>query len=99
MKLWLAKKVLGGITTKVMKARELKLLRKGNKKRDENQLQISQLQKTTNKLGKYVEEIHKDVAILKSDSHPPLFTRNDLISIQKEIKSLSDRLNKIEKGS
>lgn len=98
MNLWFAKKLLGGITTKVMKARELKLLRKGNKKKDINQLQITQLQKTTSKLGKYVEEIHKDVAILKSDSHPPLFTRNDLISIQREIKNLSDRLDKIQKG-
>ena len=98
MNLWIAKKILGGITTKIMKARELRLLRKGNKKKNSNEIQIKQLQKTIGILGKYVEEIHKDVAILKSDSHPPLFTRNDLISIQKELKTLSERLNKKEKG-
>ena len=78
MNLWIAKKVLGGITTKVMKARELRLLKKGNKKRDTHEIQIQQQQKTINKQGKTIEENEKDIAIMKvkiatleKDSHPP----------------------------
>ena len=98
MNLWIAKKLLGGITTKVMKARELSLLRKGNKKKSCNKIKISRLEKTANKLSENIELILKDIAILKSDTHPPLFTRKDLISIQRELKSLTKRLNKIDKG-
>ena len=31
---------------------------------------FKQQQKTVNKQGKYIEELEKDVAILKKDSHP-----------------------------
>jgi len=46
--------------------------------------QIRQLQKTVSKYGKYIEQIEKDLALLKKDSHPP-------------IEGLEDRLTNLEK--
>ena len=31
---------------------------------------INQMKKTLNKYGKYIEDLEKDVAILKANSHP-----------------------------
>ena len=42
------------------------------------------VQKNLDKYGKYIEELEKEVAILKKDSHPP-------------IEDLEERLNKLEK--
>ena len=33
--------------------------------------QLNTLQRGYNKYGKYIEELEKDVAMLKKDSHPP----------------------------
>ena len=33
--------------------------------------QLNVLQRGYNKYGKYIEELEKDVAMLKKDSHPP----------------------------
>jgi hypothetical protein len=33
--------------------------------------QLNQVYKITSKQGKYIEEIEKNVALLKKDSHPP----------------------------
>ena len=38
---------------------------------DELDRKIDSLKRTINKYGKYIEELEKDVAILKKDSHPP----------------------------
>ncbi len=37
---------------------------------DELDRKIDSLKRTINKYGKYIEELEKDVAILKKDSHP-----------------------------
>jgi hypothetical protein len=84
MKIWVAKKILNGITNKVMKAREIKRLRDYVEKDNELDIQMKQMHKIVSKQGKYIEELEKDVAILKKDSHPP-------------VEGLEDRLNKLEK--
>ena len=33
-------------------------------------MQVNQMQKTLNKYGKYIEDLEKEVAILKAISHP-----------------------------
>jgi hypothetical protein len=75
--IWIGRKVIDGIATKFQKARELRLLKKGNKKRDNHEIQIQQQQKTINKQGKTIEENEKNIAtmkakivILEKDSHP-----------------------------
>ena len=45
---------------------------------------MKMVQKNLNKYGKYIEELEKEVAILKKDSHPP-------------IEGLEERLNELEK--
>ena len=35
------------------------------------QVQLNQAFKLINKYGKYIEELEKEVALLKKDSHPP----------------------------
>jgi len=76
--IWVGKKVIDGIATKFQKARELRLLKKGNKKRDNHEIQIQQQQKTISKQGKTIEENEKNIAtmkakivILEKNSHPP----------------------------
>ena len=52
---------------------------------------INSLIRTVNKYGKYIEELEKDVAILKKDSHPPIFGVEDK-------NNIIERLKKLEKG-
>ena len=66
MKIWVAKKILNGITNKVMKAREIKRLRDYVEKDNELDIQMKQMHKIVSKQGKYIEELEKDVAIIKN---------------------------------
>ena len=65
MKVWLAKKVLGGITEKVMKAREIKRLRDYVEKDNELDIQMKQVLKTLENYGKTLEVLEKDNATSK----------------------------------
>ena len=67
---FVAKKLINVALKKIMKAREIKNLRKYVEEDNELDLQVRQLQKQTAKQGKYIEELEKDVAVLKKDSHP-----------------------------
>ena len=58
---------------------------------DELSRKIHSLIRTVNKYGKYIEELEKDVAILKKDSHPPIFGVEDKDNI-------IEKLKKLEKG-
>tara|TARA_R100001443_G_C3330216_1_gene172144 strand:- start:111 stop:404 length:294 start_codon:yes stop_codon:yes gene_type:complete len=86
----IAKKAIDIILKKVMEKREVKKLRKYVEEDNELDIQVKQMQKTISKQGKYIEELEKNVAILKSDSHPPAFSKKSYNKILK-------RLNKIEK--
>ena len=67
---FVAKKLINVALKKIMKAREIKNLRKYVEEDNELDLQVRQLQKQVAKQGKYIEELEKDVAVLKKDSHP-----------------------------
>ena len=67
---FVAKKLIKVALKKIMKAREIKNLRKYVEEDNELDIQMKQLQKNVEKQGKYIEELEKDVAILKTDSHP-----------------------------
>ena len=88
MKVWIAKqgfKILGKVTDKILKAREIKRLRDYVEKDNELDIKVRDLENTNviickqleisnkkiDKNGKTIEELEKDVAILKKDSHPP----------------------------
>jgi|TARA_R110000824_G_scaffold2197_7_gene10297 hypothetical protein len=56
-----------------------------NKMLDGLEKQIRQLQRTVSKYGKYIEQIEKDLALLKKDSHPPIERLEDrLIHLEKK---------------
>ena len=59
---------------------------------DDNELDIKMKTalKNLNKNAKYIEELEKDVAILKRDSHPPIFGKKDK-------RDIINRLKKLEK--
>ena len=61
---------------------------------DDNELDIKM--KTALKRGrknaKYIEELEKDVANLKRDSHPPIFGKKDKNDIIKRIKKLEKEI-------
>ena len=57
---------------------------------DDNELDIKMKTalKNLRKNAKYIEELEKDVAILKKDSHPPVFGKKDRNDIIKRLKKL-----------
>ena len=69
--IWLGKIVAKGIIKGVKHRIDLKKIDKYVNKPNELDLQIRAHAKELDKLGKYIEELEKEVAILKTDSHPP----------------------------
>ena len=69
--IWLGKMVAKGIIKGVKHRIDLKKIDKYVNKPNELDLQIRAHAKELDKLGKYIEELEKEVAILKTDSHPP----------------------------
>ena len=88
---FLIKKVIGVVMEKVAKQHRIKKLQDYVEKDNELDIQVKQQQKTIAKQGKYIEELEKNVAILESDSHPPIFTKKDYKSILKRIKKLENK--------
>ena len=55
----------------------------------ELELRVKSLSKSLMRYGQYIEELEKEVADLKGNSHPPIFTKEDYSKIL-------ERLDKIE---
>ena len=64
---FVAKKLIDVALKKIMKAREIKNLRKYVEEDNELDIQMKQLQKKVDLQCKYIEELEKDVAILKKE--------------------------------
>ena len=56
---------------------------------EELELKIKSMEKTLMKYGKYIEELEKELAIVKAVAHPPIFT-------QEIYKDILERLDKLE---
>ena len=67
---FVAKKLINVALKKIMKAREIKNLRKYVEEDNELDLQIRAHAKQIDKYGRYIEELEKEVATLKKNSHP-----------------------------
>lgn len=78
------KKVLDLVMKQLMKKFKLDKIQKYVEQPNELDKQVKALNKTVNKYGKYIEELEKDLAILKKVSHAP-------------IDGLTDRLKNLEK--
>jgi uncharacterized protein Yka (UPF0111/DUF47 family) len=73
--------------------------KKRNDKLDKLARQMNQVYKSVNKYGKYIEELSKDVAILKKDSHPPVFTKEQYEKLNERVKTIEAFFDNIEKIS
>ena len=87
----LAKKAIDIILKKVMDKREIKKLRKYVEEDNELDIQMNQARKSLNKYGRTLENVEKDIAKLKVDSHPPVFMKDDYKDIIKRLKKLEKR--------
>ena len=56
---------------------------------EELELKLLSLGRAVMKYGRYIEDLEKEVADLKSNSHPPIFTKEDY-------NKILERLDKIE---
>ena len=89
--IWLGK-IIAKRAIKVIKHKiDLKKIDKYVNKPNELDVQLKFLQRTVNKQGRYIEELEKNVAILKRDSHPPVFSKEDYKDIIKRLKKLEKR--------
>jgi len=86
----IAKKTIDIILKQVMKKREINKLRKYVEEDNELDIQMKQLQRTVAKQGKYIEELEKEVAILKKNAHPPIFSILDYKDILKRLEKLEN---------
>ena len=66
------KKVLDLVMKQLMKQFKLDKIQKYVEQPNELDKQVKALNKTVNKYGKYIEELEKDLAILKKVSHTPI---------------------------
>ena len=64
------KKVIDVVLKKIMEKHNLNKLQKYVEEDNELDKQMKVVQKNLGKYGKYIEELEKEVAILKKDSHP-----------------------------
>jgi|TARA_Y100000034_G_scaffold63561_1_gene76894 rRNA maturation protein Nop10 len=88
--LWLGKFIATRAIKAIKYRIDLKRIDKYVNKPNELDIQLKQQQKTIGKYGRYIEELEKEVAILKRDSHPPIFSSKDK-------KNITRRLTKLEK--
>ncbi len=64
------KKLLDFVLKRIEKKFNLNDIQKYVKEPNDLDIMLKQQQKTISKQGRYIEELEKDVAILKKDSHP-----------------------------
>ena len=88
--LWLGKFIATRAIKAIKYRIDLKRIDKYVNKPNELDKQIKQVQKNLNKCLKNNEKLEKEVAILKKESHPPIFSRKDKANITR-------RLTKLEK--
>jgi tRNA U34 5-carboxymethylaminomethyl modifying enzyme MnmG/GidA len=91
---WLIKFIVTKVVKAIKHKHDLKKIDDYVNKPNELDKQIKQVQKTMNKYGKYIERLEKEVAILRKDSHPPIFSKADLRKIEKRLRKLERKKEK-----
>lgn len=84
----IAKKLIDFALKKIMEKKEVKKLRKYVEEDNELDLITKMHGKALDKYGKALEEIQIDLAIVKKNSHEPIFSKNDYKKILKRLKKL-----------
>jgi chorismate mutase len=88
MPIWLVKFIATRIFKAIQRKREWKKIDKYVNAPNELDKQIKSMQKNLNKCLKNNEELEKEVAILKKESHPPVFSKKNHKDILKRLKKL-----------
>ena len=88
MPAWLIKIVANFIIKAISKRFNLSKINEYVEEDNELDIKVKAIKRDTMKYGRYIEELEKDVAILKSNSHPPIFGKKDKNDIIKRLKKL-----------
>ena len=91
---WLAKLIVKRVISAIKRKHDLKKIDDYVNKPNELDKQMKSLQKIVNKYGKYIEEMEKEIAILRKDSHPPIFKKSDVKKIERRLKKLERKKEK-----
>ena len=90
----IVKWIIKAIMKAIQKKHDLKKIDAYVNKPNELDKQVKSLQKTVNKYGKYIEEVERDIAILRKVAHPKAdFVCTDCGTKAKRVK---DKLNKLK---
>ena len=91
MPAWLIKIVANFIIKAISKRFNLSKINEYVEEDNELDIKVRAIKRDTMKYGRYIEELEKDVAILKSNSHPPIFGKKDKNDIIKRLKKLEKK--------
>ena len=90
----LIKKIIEIVMKQLFKQFNFDKIQKYVEQPNELDKQVESLQKTVNKYGKYIEEVEKNIAILKKVAHPKAdFVCTDCGTKAKRVK---DKVNKLK---
>ena len=90
----LIKKIIDIVMKQLLKQFDFNKIQKYVEQPNELDKQVKSLQKTVNKYGKYIEEVEKNIAILKKVAHPKAdFVCTDCGTKAKRVK---DKVNKLK---
>ena len=90
----LIKKIIDIVMKQLLKQFDFDKIQKYVEQPNELDKQVKSLQKTVNKYGKYIEEVEKNIAILKKVAHPKAdFVCTDCGTKAKRVK---DKVNKLK---
>ena len=90
----LIKKIIDIVMKQLLKQFNFDKIQKYVEQPNELDKQVKSLQKTVNKYGKYIEDVEKNIAILKKVAHPKAdFVCTDCGTKAKRVK---DKVNKLK---
>ena len=90
----LIKKIIDIVMKQLLKQFDFDKIQKYVEQPNELDKQVKSLQKTVNKYGKYIEDVEKNIAILKKVAHPKAdFVCTDCGTKAKRVK---DKVNKLK---
>jgi hypothetical protein len=91
------KKIKDAVESKLMKGSIISKILKYVDEDNELDIQMKQVHKNLNKYGRELENMEKDIAKLRVNSHPPVFMKDDYKNIIKMQSDIIKRLIKLEK--
>ena len=88
MQALIVKLLINAIIKSLNKRFDLRNIKEYVEEDNELDIKMKTALKNVRKNAKYIEELEKDVANLKRDSHPPIFGKKDKNDIIKRLKKL-----------